>query len=63
MQNDIIRKKARENRVPIWKIAQALGVSEATMTRRLRIELPAEERDAVCSIIDAISAATIQEVQ
>ena len=50
MQNDIIRKKARENRVPIWKIAQALGVSEATMTRRLRIELPAEERDAVCSL-------------
>ena len=63
MQNNIIRKKARENKVPIWKIAQVLGVSEATMTRRLRIELPAEERDKVCSIIEAISAATTQGVR
>lgn len=55
MKNDIIRKKARENRVPIWKIALALGISEATMTRRLRVELPAEERNVICSIIDQLA--------
>ena len=43
MQNKIIRSKSRENKIPLWRIAQTLGVSEATMTRCLRNELPAAE--------------------
>lgn len=55
MRNLRVRKKSQENSIPLWRIAQALGVSEATMTRRLRIELPEEEQARLCSIIDELA--------
>ena len=38
--NKDVRIAARQARVPLWKIADALGVSEATFTRMMRRELP-----------------------
>jgi hypothetical protein len=52
--NKNIREKAREKGVRFWEIADALGVSEATLTRKLRHELPAAEREKIEQIIDRI---------
>lgn len=51
MANERIRKMAKEMKVPLWKIAEYLRVSEPTMTRKLRKELPKEEQDRIVSII------------
>ena len=45
MTNLTIRKFAKEKNVPLWAVADALGISEPTMTRKLRHELEPEEWD------------------
>ena len=35
-----------------YQLDQILGVSEATRCRMLRNELPAEEQDRICKLID-----------
>lgn len=45
--NDDIRREARANGVPFWRIANALSISEPTMTRRLRHELPQQEKEKI----------------
>ena len=38
-----------------WQVADKLGVSEMTLVRKLRYELPEEEQQKIFSIIDEIS--------
>ena len=52
MANEAIRKAARCAGVPFWAIAQALEISEATMTRRMRTELSPEETERVLRAIE-----------
>ena len=54
MNNQEIRKKARKAKVPFWKIADALNVSEATFTRKLRRELPDDEKARIFAIIEEL---------
>ena len=54
--NYAVRDEARRKKVPFWKIADALEISEATFTRRMRYELPDNEREKILSIIDRIAA-------
>ena len=54
--NDDIRSRARKSKVCFWQIADALGISEATITRKLRRELPDAERDKILTIIETLAA-------
>ena len=54
--NDRIRALARANHVPLWLIADTLGISESTMTRKLRKELPDSEKQEIFKIIDELAA-------
>lgn len=54
MNNDLIKAEARRWAVPLWQIAEQIGISEATMTRRLRKELSQEETDKMFDIIHDI---------
>lgn len=54
--NQVIRTAARKARVPLWKIADALGISEATFTRMMRRELPKDKHDQIMSIIEKEAA-------
>ncbi len=56
MCNMDLRQKAKEKGVFFWQIAKELGVSEPTMTRRLRFELPELEKQKYLSIIDSLSS-------
>jgi hypothetical protein len=51
MANQEIRMIARESKVFLWRVAEKLGVSEPTLTRKLRYELPEEEKQRILSII------------
>ena len=55
MVNKEVRKSARIANVPMWKVAYALGISEPTIFRWLRSELPAEKKRAMLEAIDKLS--------
>lgn len=57
MNNLELRTKARKNGVRLWEIADRLGISEPTITRKLRRELPANEKQRILAVIDEIAAA------
>ena len=57
MANDLIRAAAKTSGVFLWQIAAELGVSEATITRRLRVELDKPERERFVSVIGEIRKA------
>ena len=56
MVNKEIRKAARIADVPMWKVAMALGVSEPTIFRWLRTELPEDKKAAIMAAIDKLAA-------
>lgn len=56
LNNTDLRKSAKDKGVALWQIADKLNISEPTMTRKLRRELPAAEKAKIMSIIDDLSA-------
>ncbi len=46
-----IKREAKKNGVPLWKIADALGISEPTMSRLLRHDLSEEKEAQILDII------------
>lgn len=53
--NQDIRDRAAQKGVYFWEIARELGISEPTMTRWMRVELPADKRREIRQIIDKIT--------
>lgn len=56
MANLDLRFKAKAAGVPFWKIAEKLGVTEVTITRRLRKELSPEQKQLYLDVIQQIVA-------
>ncbi len=56
LANSEIRKTAKEKGVMLWEVADALKVSEATITRKLRKELPTAEKQRIFNVIEEIAA-------
>ena len=56
MKNKKIRDAARAAKVGLWEVADALGISEPTMTRKLRYELPTNEQEKFLVLIERIAA-------
>ena len=54
MANEEIRCKAKAHRIPLWKLACELGISEATLTRWLRVEMSEERIQRVSDAMDRI---------
>lgn len=55
LKNAEIRQRAKAAGVRFWQLADALGVSEPTMTRKLRHELDQAEKDRLLEIINQIA--------
>ena len=56
-----IRRQARAAGVPFWQIARALGIGEATMTRKLRTELSDTDKNEILAIISELASANDEE--
>lgn len=56
MCNVDIRRVAAGNGVRLWQIADALGISDAQFSRKLRREISAEEKEKVFEIIAQLAA-------
>lgn len=52
MVNQEIRQRLAHAQVKQWQLAEAMSLSEFTLSRRLRHELPQEEQARILDIID-----------
>jgi len=55
MMNQDIRRTAAGAGVKLWQIAEALGIADCSLSRKLRRELPAEEKEKIFRIIRELS--------
>ena len=53
MKNSKIRLYASGKGVKLWELAKALNISEATLTRKLRNDLPKDEEKRLFEAINA----------
>lgn len=56
MANAIIREEAKASGVKLWQIADAIGLTDATFSRKLRKELPDDEQEKILEVIEKIAA-------
>lgn len=55
MENIEIRNEAAKNGLRLWEVAEALGITDSTFSRKLRRELPSEQRDHILRMIGKIA--------
>lgn len=55
MANQDIRRTAAGSGVKLWQIAEALGIADCNLSRKLRKELSREEKDRIFAIIKELS--------
>ena len=53
-RNEEIKRKAKISGVCLWQIAEALGIADCAFSRKLRRELPDEEKEKILAIIDEL---------
>jgi len=51
----VIREAAKSKGVLLWQIADKLGISDNSFSRKLRHELMQEERDTIMRLIDELA--------
>ena len=54
MANEFLKKTAQKHGVRLWQIADRLGINDGNFSRKLRHELPDDERENILRIIDDI---------
>lgn len=55
MNNERVRGAAKSVGIPLWMLAQELGICEMTLTRRLRNPLDARTEEDYISIINRLA--------
>lgn len=55
MHNKEIRVAAKNAGICLWEIAEAYGINDGNFSRKLRKELPQEEKDKILAIIDKLA--------
>lgn len=53
--NEMVRATAKAQKVPLWKVAVRMGISEPTLIRWLRLPLEPDREAAIMAAIDAIA--------
>lgn len=55
MQNIDIRGFIKQNRVKWWQVAEYLGIHESALSRKLRHELPEDQKAIIREAIQAVA--------
>lgn len=61
--NKDIRLAAAGAGIHLWQIAQALGVTDSTFSRMLRVELTPDDKQRIVAIISNLSKAVTEDEQ
>ena len=54
MHNKEIRNAAKNAGIRLWEVAAAYGINDGKFSRKLRQELPQEEKEKIMAIIDRL---------
>lgn len=49
-----VREKAKKSGIKLWQIAEVIGINDGNLSRKLRRELPEEEKKHIFSIIEEL---------
>ena len=63
LNNSEIRNRAKTKSVKLWQVADCLGITDSSFSRKLRHELPEPEKSRILSIIDEISGKQTETAQ
>lgn len=55
MKNEDIKCFAKQCGVHLWRVADSLGIQDSALSKKLRRELPAEEKEKIFGIIRKLS--------
>lgn len=55
MSNEALRRFAAGNGVKLWQVAEALGIADTSLSRKMRKELPPDEKERIVRIIRELS--------
>lgn len=55
-KNYDVKNYAKKHGVFLWEIAEAIGLADSNFSRKLRRELPIEEKQRILAVIDKIAA-------
>lgn len=55
-KNFDIKERALKKGVCLWEVAEAIGIADTSMSRKLRRELPDSEKQEIFKIIDELAA-------
>lgn len=55
MHNKEIRVAAKNAGIRLWEVAEAYGINDNNFSRKLRKELPQEEKNKILAIIDKLA--------
>lgn len=55
MCNNDIKEYAKKHNVKLWRIANVLNINDGNLSRKLRFELPEEEKQKIYKIIDELA--------
>ena len=55
MKNNDIREAAKKAGIHLWQVAEACGVNDGNFSRKLRMEVPQEEKEKILAIIDRLA--------
>lgn len=56
MQNKDVRQVLAESGFKQWELAEALGIHEGNLSRKLRRELPSEQKEHIFRAIERMKA-------
>lgn len=60
MYNQDIRRAAAGAGLKLWQVADALGIADGSLSRKLRHELPTKEKEKIFSIITKLAAEAVE---
>lgn len=60
MANQDVRLAAAGAGVKLWQVAEKLGIADCSLSRKLRRELPAEEKEKIFRVIRELSVGVAQ---
>ena len=55
MKNNDIKEAAKRAGIRLWQVAEAYGMNDGNFSRKLRQELPQEEKEKILAIIDRLA--------
>ena len=56
MKNKKIRETAKNYGIMLWQLAEALGIQDSGLSKKLRHELPDQEQAEIINVIQRLAA-------